>query len=79
MFIYSHIGRKEKLMNTIQTTFLRVNEVAQIMQVSKPKAYAIMRELNKELEARGFLTVSGRINKAYFEQKTGGNNASIQR
>ena len=48
------------------TTFMRVEEVAEELGVSKSYAYKIVRELNAELKAQGFLTISGRINKQYF-------------
>ncbi len=48
------------------TTFMRVEEVAEELGVSKSYAYKIVRKLNAELKAQGFLTISGRINKQYF-------------
>lgn len=51
-------------------TFLKVDEVAEILGISKSYAYKIVQKLNADLRARGFLTISGRVNKQYFLEKT---------
>ena len=53
----------------MSNTFLRVEEVAEEMEVSKSYAYKIVQRLNRELESMGYLTVSGRVNKKYFMEK----------
>ena len=53
----------------MSNTFLRVEEVAEEMEVSKSYAYKIVQRLNKELESMGYLTVAGRVNKPYFKEK----------
>ena len=50
--------------------FMRVDEVADVLGISKSYAYKIVQTLNNELKAKGFLTISGRINKQYFLEKT---------
>ena len=52
-----------------EKTFLTVDEIAEILTVSKSKAYEIVRQLNKELEAKGIITVAGRVCTSYFEKK----------
>ncbi|MEG1683650.1 MAG: LysR family transcriptional regulator [Oscillospiraceae bacterium] len=52
--------------------FLRADDVAAYMEVSIPMAYKIIRRLNDELVAQGYLTVCGRISRTYFEQKVFG-------
>ena len=47
--------------------FLNVDDVAEYMCVSIPMAYKIIRRLNDELSNQGFITVSGRVSRAYFE------------
>ena len=42
--------------------FLRAEDVAEILSISKPYAYKIIRELNEELKAKGYRTITGRIN-----------------
>ena len=51
-------------------TFMRVDDVAEVLGISKSYAYKIVRDLNTELKAKGFITVSGRINRQYFLEKT---------
>ncbi len=53
----------------IDKTFLTVEEVAEILQVSKSKAYQIVRTLNKEMNEAGYMTVAGRVNAGYFIKK----------
>ena len=40
------------------TSFMRVEEVAQELGVSKSYAYKIVQKLNEELKSKGFLTIS---------------------
>ena len=52
------------------TSFMKVDEVAQELGVSKSYAYKIVQKLNEELKSKGFLTISGRVNKQYFMERT---------
>ena len=56
--------------------YLRAADVAEMMQVSIPKAYSLMRICNEELKKKGYLVVSGRVSRQYFEERTmyGGRN-----
>ena len=49
--------------------FYSAEEVAKMLNVSRPTAYKIIRELNQELIAKGYITVSGRIPCKYFTEK----------
>lgn len=49
--------------------FITAAEMAEILGVSKPYAYKIIKQLNEELEAKGFITIPGRGSKKYFEEK----------
>ena len=53
----------------MEKNFMTVDDVAKELQVSKSKAYKIVRQLNKELEAKGIITVAGRVCTSYFEKK----------
>lgn len=55
--------RKEK------SKFVRVAEVATLLDVSKPHAYKIMRELNRELSAKGMIVTSGRLSRRYLDER----------
>lgn len=50
-------------------TFMRVDEVAEILGISKSYVYKIVKKLNDELKEKGFLTISGRVNKKYFMER----------
>ena len=52
------------------TSFMRVEEVAQELGVSKSYAYKIVQRLNAELKEKGILTISGRVNRKYFMERT---------
>lgn len=49
--------------------FIRAEEVAKELDISVSHAYKIMRQLNNELEAKGYVTVSGRLNRQYFNER----------
>ena len=49
--------------------FITAEEVQQILSVSRSKSYQIVRQLNKELKAQGYLTVAGKCPIQYFKQK----------
>ena len=52
--------------------FLNAGDVAARMEVSIPQAYKIIRRLNDELARQGYLTVSGKVSRAFFEEKVYG-------
>ncbi|MCD7740698.1 MAG: transcriptional regulator [Ruminococcus sp.] len=49
--------------------FYNAKDISQIMQISDSKAYKIIATLNKELEGSGFITVHGKVNRIYFQQR----------
>ena len=50
-------------------SFLRADEVAQELGISKSHAYKVIHGLNKELQEKGYLTISGRVNREFFREK----------
>lgn len=50
---------------------IRVEEVAEILQVSKSTAYHTMQKLNNELKAKGYIVHAGRISRAYLLERCG--------
>ena len=52
-----------------EKSFMRVEEVAATLDVSKSYAYKIVQRLNAELKAEGYLTISGRVSRQYFMEK----------
>lgn len=53
----------------MKDAFVDAKEVCRILGVGTTKAYAIIREYNKELARQGFLTIRGRCPRKYFESK----------
>lgn len=53
----------------MNNTFIRVDEVATALGISKSYAYKIVREMNNDLKRKGFITIAGRVSKQYFEEK----------
>lgn len=51
-------------------SFMKVDEVAKELGISKSYAYKIVQRLNDELNEKGFITISGRVNKQYFLERT---------
>lgn len=49
--------------------FMRVDDVARELDISKSYAYKIVQRLNAELREQGYLTISGRISRNYFMEK----------
>ena len=50
-------------------SFMRVDEVAQELGVSKSYAYKLVKAMNKELAEQGYITMAGRIPRAYWAKK----------
>ena len=49
--------------------FVKAEELADELGVSKPFAYKLIREMNEELQKSGFITISGRVSRQFFEEK----------
>lgn len=48
---------------------LTADDVAELLDVKRSRAYAIIRQLNAELKAQGKLVLRGRVNRQYFLNK----------
>ena len=49
--------------------YMDVDDVCAILGVSKAYAYNLMREYNKELKAKGYIVVSGKISTKFLAEK----------
>ncbi len=49
--------------------FITAAEVADELNVSMSCAYKIVQNLNEELRKMGFFTVSGKVNRKFYEKK----------
>ena len=52
----------------MENRFIRAEEVADELGVSKPYAYKLIRQLNEELKDKGFITIAGRV-RQYFNER----------
>lgn len=49
--------------------YYSAKDIAGMLGVSTGKAYKILREMNKDLADRGFLTIAGKIPVEYFKER----------
>ncbi len=52
-----------------ESKFMSAKDVASTLDISTSKAYQIIRDLNDKLKEDGYITVSGKISRRYFESK----------
>lgn len=51
--------------------FLTAPELAELVGVSLSKSYGYIRQMNSELQEKGFLTVRGKVNRGYALERFG--------
>lgn len=49
--------------------YYNAEDISQMLGVSMGKSYKILREMNRDLASRGFLTIAGKIPVEYFREK----------
>lgn len=49
--------------------FLEVGDVMQILGISRSVAYKLMRQINSELEKKGYIVIRGKVSRKYFEER----------
>ena len=67
--LFGRTANNKERKGRMENRFIRVDEVAQELGVSKSYAYKIVQKLNAELKAKGYLTISGRVSRQYFLEK----------
>ena len=53
-------------MEKIQYT---ADDLVEMLRVSKAKAYQIIKLLNEELEKNNYITLQGKVSRAYFNER----------
>ena len=48
--------------------YYTASEVQEMLGVSRGKAYQVVRDLNEELETKGFVVIAGKIPKQFFNE-----------
>lgn len=56
---------------------MQAEDVAEELSVSVSYAYKIIRQLNAELKEKGFITVSGRVSREYFNKRVYGSGEEV--
>ena len=52
-----------------ENSFMRADDVARELGVSKSYGYKLIQRLNAERRKQGYITISGRVSMSYFEEK----------
>ena len=53
----------------MKNQFMRAEEVARELEVSRSYANRLIRQLNAELREKGYMTIAGRVNRQYFKER----------
>lgn len=51
-----------------QGIYITASELAEVMGISNGHAYKLIREMNSELKKQGYLTIAGKLPRAYLEK-----------
>jgi predicted transcriptional regulator len=62
------MGKEDKLMANYQY-MMSADDVAKELSCSKSHAYKLVKLMNKELESQGYITMAGRVPRAYLAKK----------
>ena len=58
-------------MNAKDDVFVRSAELQEILGVKRTKAFLIIKQLNKELADKGYITIRGRVPRKFFYERLG--------
>ena len=53
----------------MQSILMNAAEVMEVLGISSSSAYNVISVLNEEMDKEGFLTLRGRVNRRYFEDR----------
>lgn len=54
---------------TKNNSFLDAHDIVELTGMSEAYAYKLIKQLNEELQGKGFITIRGRVSKQYFEER----------
>lgn len=49
--------------------YLTAKDISELLEVSLSKAYKLVRSMNTELAAKGYLVIPGKVPTAYFKEQ----------
>ena len=55
-----------------ERVFIKADEIAEELGVSKATAYRMIREWNDQLKAKGYTTVTGSVSRQYYREQVYG-------
>lgn len=56
-------------MKNTEKVYYSASDIAEMLGISTGKAYKILRGMNAELAARGYLTIAGKVPVQFFKEK----------
>jgi hypothetical protein len=62
----------KEVLNMANSIFMKAEEVQEFLGVSRTESYRIIKRLNEELKANGYMVISGRVSRKYLEEKVYG-------
>jgi prophage antirepressor-like protein len=75
---YTETKNKRKGGNNMnEKIYYSAEDIAKMLGVSMGKSYKILREMNKDLADKGFLTIAGKIPVEYFKEKWYGGSKEV--
>lgn len=54
---------------TKNNSFLDAHDIVELTGMSEAYAYKLIKQLNEELQGKGFITIRGQVSKQYFEER----------
>ena len=58
-----------KVVKGMNEKFLEVGDVMRSLGISRSAAYKLMRQINSELEKKGYIVIRGKVSRKYFEER----------
>lgn len=52
-----------------ESLYFTANEIALMLGVSRAKAYKLVKELNAELAAKGYIVIAGKVPRKFLAEK----------
>jgi hypothetical protein len=49
--------------------YVKADEIAADLDVSVAYAYKVIQKLNRELKSQGYMVISGRVSRQFYEEK----------
>ncbi len=49
--------------------FISASELATQLEISQAHAYKIIKKMNEQLQAEGYMTLTGKVSRKYFEER----------